>query len=100
MSYASMFDLYTSDTLRGRIMMGLANTANYVLIEPAGTPNHGPRVRLAEFSLNVPDQVALMFLPAFVADPAVRSAPSESDVTDAMIDTIVAAKYDQVAARL
>ena len=95
-----MFNLFTDETLNGRIQMALAVTAGYVLAEPAATPNHLARARLASFSLNVPAEVARQFLPAFVADPGVRAAATQEDITDGTIDAVIAANYDGVATRI
>ena len=83
MTYEESAALMTDLPFRGRVKVACLKFANSIMIEASSVPAHNARLRWAQKTFSLPDQVAFEIQPPTVMDPAVQ--PDGAAINDAML---------------
>jgi hypothetical protein len=73
MTYKESNDLMNDPEFRGRVKVSALKYADSIIGEPVNTSAHNTRLRWAQRTFQVPEQVAIELQPPVVMDPAVQT---------------------------
>lgn len=91
LTYDQSAALMTDMTFRGRVKVACMTFADYIMAEPTATPAHTTRVKWAQQTYQMPDQVAQQVQPPTVMQDSVQAAGSTVSDADLQIavETVV-----------